>query len=60
MNIEKIRKEAESELESEMSERLKGKVKDKLRQIKNAEKVLENLKLELQVLLEDAKANPNV
>jgi hypothetical protein len=48
--IEKAEAEVKGEIEAEVMDR----VKDKLREIKAAEKIVANLRMELQVIVADA------
>jgi len=53
IDLKKIEADARKEVAEDMAKQAKDKVKGKLREISAAEKVVRNLRNELQMILED-------
>lgn len=51
-----IEREAQAEVNKEVNEKAKRRIKDSLREIKDAERILANLKIQHRALLDDLRS----
>ena len=51
-----IEREAQAEINKEVNEKAKRRIKDSLRNIKDAERILANLKIQHRALLDDLRS----